>query len=61
MAHWSLRNSASHSASFAALVAPKVMPDVPNWAALDACGASRKTSPRHVISNRTKPAATTVA
>ena len=34
---------------------------VPNLAALDACGAPLKTSPRPVISNPTKPAATTVA
>jgi len=37
------------------------MPVVPNAAALDAWGASAKTSARQVISNSTKPADTMVA
>jgi hypothetical protein len=37
------------------------MPKVPNFAALDACGAPLNTSARHVISKSTNPAATTVA
>lgn len=37
------------------------MPNVPNSAALDACGAPAKTSALDVISNPTNPAATTVA
>jgi hypothetical protein len=53
--------SAAHSASSAGFRALKLMPNVPNFAALDACGAPLKTSARHVISNPTKPAATTVA
>jgi hypothetical protein len=38
-----------------------LMPTVPNWAALDACGAPLNTSTRQVISKPTKPAAATVA
>jgi hypothetical protein len=37
------------------------MPRVPNFAALDDCGAPAYTSTRAVISNPTNPAATTVA
>jgi hypothetical protein len=51
----------AHSASSTALRARKVIPTVPNFAALPACGAPAKTSPRHVISKSTNPAATTVA
>lgn len=50
-----------HSASSRGFRARKLIPSVPNWAALDACGASAKTSTRAVTSNPTKPAATTVA
>ena len=53
--------SADHSASSTAFIARKLMPSVPNLAALDACGAPLNTSPRHVISNPMNPAATTVA
>jgi hypothetical protein len=37
------------------------MPSVPNFAALEACGAPLNTSARQVISKSTKPAAATVA
>jgi hypothetical protein len=38
-----------------------LIPTVPNFAALEACGAPAKTSARHVISKSVNPAATTVA
>ena len=41
--------------------ARKLIPSVPNDAALDACGAPANTSSRQVISNPSNPAATTVA
>lgn len=53
--------SASHSFSVLGFRARKLTPTVPNSAALDACGAPLNTSARHVISNPTNPAATTVA
>jgi hypothetical protein len=53
--------AACHSSSVAAFRARKLMPTVPNFAALDAWGAPPKTSPRQVISKPAKPAATTVA
>jgi hypothetical protein len=53
--------AACHSSSAAGLRARKLMPTVPNFAALEACGAPLKTSARQVISKPTKPAATTVA
>jgi hypothetical protein len=52
--------AAVHSSSLAAFLARKLMPNVPNFSALPAWGASLKTSLRQVISNPTKPAATTV-
>ncbi len=52
--------AAVHSSSSAAFLARKLMPKVPNFSALPACGASLKTSLRQVISKPTKPAATTV-
>jgi hypothetical protein len=57
----SAERAALHSSSVAAFRARKLMPTVPNFAALPACGAPLKTSARQVISNPTKPAATTVA
>ena len=57
----SFSNSRVHSSSSRDLRALKLIPTVPNFAALDACGAPAKTSARHVISNPTNPAATTVA
>ena len=60
-AQLSAARSRAHSASSRALRARKLMPTVPNWAALDDCGAPLKTSARQVISNPTNPAATTVA
>lgn len=54
-------SAAFRSTSVAAFRARKLMPTVPNFAALPACGAPLKTSARQAISNPTKPAATTVA
>ena len=54
-------SAASHSCSSTGLRARKLMPSVPKFAALLDCGAPLKTSARQVISNATKPAATTVA
>lgn len=56
-----LASSASHSEALRALRARKLMPRVPNFAALDACGAPLNTSARQVISKPVNPAATTVA
>ena len=50
-----------HSDSSNAFRARKLIPKVPNFAALPSCGAPLKTSARQVISKSTKPAATTVA
>ena len=50
-----------HSSWSHAFFARKLTPTVPNWAALDACGAPAKTSSLQVTSKSTKPAATTVA
>src|SRR5215207_10332806 len=44
---------AVHSSSLAAFLARKLMPKVPNFSALPACGASLKTSLCQVISNPT--------
>jgi hypothetical protein len=41
--------------------ARKLMPNVPNFAALEDCGAPAKTSARHVISKSTNPDTITVA
>ena len=54
-------SAACHSSSLAALRARKLIPSVPNCAALEACGASAYTSTRDTISKFTNPAATTVA
>jgi len=51
----------AHSSSSCAFRARKLIPSVPNFAALEDCGAPAKTSARHVISKPTNPAATTVA
>ena len=51
----------THSPSSLGLRARKLMPSVPNLAALVDCGAPAKTSARQVISKPTNPAATTVA
>ena len=59
--HESVASAVVHSSSSRALRARKLMPIVPNLAALEACGASLYTSPRHVIAKSTKPAAITVA
>jgi hypothetical protein len=53
--------SRSHSSGSSGLRARKLIPSVPNFAALDAWGASANTSARQVISNPVNPAATTVA
>ena len=50
-----------HSSSSSGFRARKLIPSVPNFAALADCGAPAYTSTRAVISNPTKPAATTVA
>ena len=57
----SAASAVAHSASSRAFRARKLMPTVPNAAALDDCGAPLNTSARHVISNPRNPAATTVA
>jgi len=57
----SARKAAAHSSSSRGFRALKLMPNVPNWAALDACAACRYTSPLQVISKPTKPDAMTVA
>jgi hypothetical protein len=59
--HESADSARAHSSSSDARRARKLIPSVPNFAALDDCGASLYTSPRQVISKSTKPAATTVA
>jgi hypothetical protein len=56
-----LSTSCVHSSSSRGLRARKLIPTVPNFAALDACGAPANTSARQVISKSTNPAATTVA
>jgi hypothetical protein len=61
MLHDRADRAAFHSSRVAAFRARKLMPTVPNFAALPACGAPLKTSARQVISKSTKPAATTVA
>jgi len=60
-AQFKAASSRFHSSSLTALRARKLMPTVPNCAALDDWGAPLKTSARHVIWNPTNPAATTVA
>jgi hypothetical protein len=61
IAHVSVDSSRDHSSLDDARLARKLMPSVPNFAALDAWGASAYTSTRSTISNPTNPAATTVA
>jgi hypothetical protein len=61
MSQRSASHARAHSASSTALRARKVIPTVPNFAALPAWGAPAKTSPRQVISKPTNPAAMTVA
>lgn len=57
---FTLSTSCVHSYS-RGFLARKLIPTVPNFAALDACGAPANTSARQVMSKPTNPAATTVA
>jgi hypothetical protein len=61
MVQLSVASASLHSPSSLALHARKLIPTVPNFAALEDCGAPANTSARQVISNPMNPAATTVA
>jgi len=61
MSQVSVASASAHSASSCAFRARKLIPMVPNCAALDDCGAPAKTSARQAISKLTNPAAITVA
>jgi hypothetical protein len=59
--HPSAARAASSSEAVVAFRARKLIPWVPNFAALEDWGAPANTSARQGISNPTKPAAVTVA